>query len=845
MSIKQLPDHVVDKLRSSVTITSLNSVVLGLLRNSLDAGASKVEITVDYSRGNCTVQDDGIGIPSDEFQEGGGLGKPHRTWPHPLPYTSRFPPREAIFGRHGRFLAALANLSLLSVTSCHGSDASYNSLLLHRSRILARHLPALPEQTAMLSDHGTRVVVHNLFGSMPVRVKHRAVISADRSGTDKEWRRLVADAVATMLSWNAAAMISLCEVGSQNSVRLRSPDGPDLTLRTSRLLTQASLADAYPLSSWIPISASAGHITVRGCIATTPVSTRRAQFISIGIHPLPNECGTDAIFQEVNKVFRNSSFGAIDERVPDVQTVGKDMKSRKGVERWPMFYFRVRIRDCSPVNDADDILDGQANQLERILDLLKAVCYGFLEKQHLRPQRIHMSRNDEPPLSTSKSLGRPKTFREGRSHLSGGLPSRSSPLGAGESSRVRSDSPFDSWQRIKVGHAAKTSGGQKGRPHDTAPSEAPRYGRLAQLRGEDVGGAEETSPYFGGRLSLACRGGDSEASRKNEEQSAWLKEVLQSGETPAFDNVPRAVPRAYDDPAVPCNHPHAAGQATFESRSVNMNGRISKAALADAVVVGQVDRKFILVKLLLDGGAEGVSGREPSALVMLDQHAVDERCKLEELMGDYFVQSRTGRCTARTEALERPLTFEIGLREADSLEGSRQHLNAWGVSYHLSSRRTAAAASRGRSRSRQIAVTSLPPSVLERCRAEPRLVIDLLREESRKLAEDEGALPASQAGDPRDEGDEGDEDDGGGEEDRGWPGRFHGCPSGILELLRARACRSAVMFQDVLTHGECEELVRRVAKCAFPFQCAHGRPSMAPLVDLGEIGSSDEPGLET
>lgn len=43
------------------------------------------------------------------------------------------------------------------------------------------------------------------------------------------------------------------------------------------------------------------------------------------------------------------------------------------------------------------------------------------------------------------------------------------------------------------------------------------------------------------------------------------------------------------------------------------------------------------------------------------------------------------------------------------------------------------------------------------------------------------------------------------------------------------------MFNDVLTAAECESLVRRLARCSFPFQCAHGRPSMAPLIDLGNI----------
>ncbi len=42
------------------------------------------------------------------------------------------------------------------------------------------------------------------------------------------------------------------------------------------------------------------------------------------------------------------------------------------------------------------------------------------------------------------------------------------------------------------------------------------------------------------------------------------------------------------------------------------------------------------------------------------------------------------------------------------------------------------------------------------------------------------------------------------------------------------------MFNDPLTREQCSDLVQRVAACAFPFQCAHGRPSMVPLVHLGQ-----------
>ena len=76
--IKPLPPKVVAEIKSSITVTSLNSVVFGLLENALDAGATKIEIQVDPARGSCIIEDDGLGIHPTEFGLDGGLAKMHR-----------------------------------------------------------------------------------------------------------------------------------------------------------------------------------------------------------------------------------------------------------------------------------------------------------------------------------------------------------------------------------------------------------------------------------------------------------------------------------------------------------------------------------------------------------------------------------------------------------------------------------------------------------------------------------------------------------------------------------------------------------------------------------------------
>jgi DNA mismatch repair protein MLH3 len=76
--IRSLPPDVAQQVSSSVSITHLNEVVVELVKNSLDADAQSVTVTVDYLRGGCSVQDDGSGIPATAFAEGAGLASPYR-----------------------------------------------------------------------------------------------------------------------------------------------------------------------------------------------------------------------------------------------------------------------------------------------------------------------------------------------------------------------------------------------------------------------------------------------------------------------------------------------------------------------------------------------------------------------------------------------------------------------------------------------------------------------------------------------------------------------------------------------------------------------------------------------
>jgi len=57
----------------------------------------------------------------------------------------------------------------------------------------------------------------------------------------------------------------------------------------------------------------------------------------------------------------------------------------------------------------------------------------------------------------------------------------------------------------------------------------------------------------------------------------------------------------------------------------------------------------------------------------------------------------------------------------------------------------------------------------------------------------------------------------------------------VFFLKITYAFTGAIKFGDRLTHKQCTQLVRALAECDVPFQCAHGRPSITPLLDIGEL----------
>jgi DNA mismatch repair protein MLH3 len=873
MSIRPLPGDVIAQIRSSIVITSLNAVVCGLVENALDAGASRISISVNYGRGNCSVEDNGIGIEPADFQEGGGLGnlhcKPSRV-PAIQSYhvdrynvdTSKYPPSPDCHGRRGEFLASLASLSLLTIASHHREYRSHNALTIHNGRVVNRQLPAPPDQRILAFPSGTRVVVRDLFGSMPVRVKQRA-IELERGGSQRDFEQLIHRIVALLLPWPGEVSVSLQDAHAHRSVHLRTSGALDWTRadintvllsRSTALLSQASMVDDGEMKQWVPVGVAAPGISIKGCMSLHPVATKRVQFIALGVQPLFNDLYAHTFYEDVNTVFENSSFGVIEEATLDDEGrptktqgfTGKELKPKRGVDRWPMFFLRITLSNGSEGTEVDQLLQQRNGVVSVIADLLQMMAYEFLKKHHFRPKpvaavekikkeaRLSSTKTDQSVVSRTK----PESKR---------LPARQK-LGARTSTEpsTRTASPFDSWSRSKSSISANKPSKVVGVPgqresvtgveashrpvlQETSEPLFDRSGRLLRKPFDDDedSGASPASgttserevvvwvdPKTKIKSLIDARTGFAVKENRDNPTSAIQKHLSRESGKPSLHSKtskPPSLPSGESpfpipEPPIPqvaqpstdaqcCGTAPVSAAADAQLRTT-LEGRISKHALRNAHVLGQVDRKFILAKVLASAPASpthagGGVGETYQTLVLIDQHAADERCRVEALLELYFVpaaetsddggnarQQQQLMLVADTQPLHKLLRFDLSRKEGELLAREQGYFRHWGVVYEVFHREKQAEMVSKSSKEVTVEVRALPPSILERCRLEPRLLVEMLRKEVWKRHGEGSGLVGKRIVSAA----------------AAAAARFHDCPEGILDLIHSRACRSKSSF---------------------------------------------------
>ncbi|KXS12017.1 hypothetical protein M427DRAFT_77023, partial [Gonapodya prolifera JEL478] len=295
---------------------------------------------------------------------------------------------------------------------------------------------------------------------------------------------------------------------------------------------------------------------------------------------------------------------------------------------------------------------------------------------------------------------------------------------------------------------------------------------------------------------------------------------------------------------------------------------IDKTRLEGARVISQVDNKFIVCiaqNTPPPSDQRNESGTDKlvdHVLLIIDQHAADERCRLEQLWNELlsgakdeeilsdredstqtsttvFLNALNQKSIVASLVLPKPIEIQLSSRERAALIRYLGYFHYWGMKFDakgLEKERSDCSESLSitddtgpierlslaESDVAPVRVLALPKSIADRCATEARTTLELVRGYIQQLELSRiplDSLPISY--DPR--------------ETRSIWGIVSQCPPGLRDLMNSKACRGAIMFGDKLKQTDCEALITQLKDCDFPFSCAHGRPSMIPLITLTKV----------
>jgi len=158
MRIRRLPPLLVNQIAAGEVIERPASVVKELIENAIDAGARRIDVTIeDGGRELVQVRDDGCGIAAEDL--------PLAVAPHATSKIERAEDldRIATMGFRGEALASIASVSRLQIISRMRSEPA--------GAILEAEGETVGHVRPHAGPTGTTIIVRNLFFNTPARRK--------------------------------------------------------------------------------------------------------------------------------------------------------------------------------------------------------------------------------------------------------------------------------------------------------------------------------------------------------------------------------------------------------------------------------------------------------------------------------------------------------------------------------------------------------------------------------------------------------------------------------------------------------------------------------------------------
>ncbi|TFK43770.1 hypothetical protein BDQ12DRAFT_731752 [Crucibulum laeve] len=846
-ALERLSTRTRAKLRSTLILSSLPQIVSELVQNSLDAGARKVEIGLNCEEWTFWVKDNGSGISKDGLEtlgKGDDNGRySEQTCLFYSPkvsdisdtskiYAPGAPNVLSTFGFRGEALASAAELSCLEISSRTDAARDTWSIILKGGKTLYNG----PAVRWRRHSAGTVVCIRDAFYNIPVR-------RLSHPSPARTWE-LVRKEIETYALVFPHVLFTLEDThrsdemaGSRERI-LKIPQTPS-TLSSFRHIYGRALAEHVE-----EIAVECGPRRADGFISVNGAHSKAYQFLYINRHPiLPCD-----LHRVIEARFASSSFSknALDEGGETGLPRPTIRRSPRKAEKKPVYVLNITI----PPDEIDNYVEPAKTAVQfqdrfSVLSFLSSIIDSFLrnqgfisEHQEADPDQDNFSPSprkrrkldeythiqeqvdNEPTLSSHDHANRLNTETE--------------PVGI--YTNTNANSPEVVWTDSNTGEnfIVDTRTGNSYKQQQQQPCHT----------------GQRTQTSFINRRTIEPQG-----ARSGDDVPSWLQQALQANKAYSVPepHIPSLMiaPIDFVLPTHPHSHSSSLKQTVCQTfltglpniGSDNYAHRFGKEALRRAQVINQVDRKFIACLIsagpdtepeeVTNGEAdEEVKGASTRALVLVDQHAADERIRVERFLKELCLGFLHNRACGEDPAngikgkeLTPPKPVLLTQHEARMLEGSKEielAFRHWGIIFldpltNVFEDSKITSGTGDASGYAQVLVQSIPEVVSDKLLQGDELK-DLIKGFLGQLEVDPSSTSRSLPSDDIHELD--------------WLKALRWCPQGLLDLINSKACRGAIMFNDTLNIDQCERLIAQLSWTAFPFQCAHGRPSLVPLTNI-------------
>ncbi|KAG0085748.1 DNA mismatch repair protein [Podila epicladia] len=521
--------------------------------------------------------------------------------------------------------------------------------------------------------HGTTVSVRDLFYKFPVRQRYwseathaKVDFEVDRVKRAVEILSLINPEVAfTMIDVAKNAKVFVCKKADLHH-RIGSVLGQALSLGLTHVRSSISTDAVYSLSGYI---STQGHYN------------RSQQFVFLNNRPIMNESLSKIIAQ----LFHQSSFSKDSHQQSDTDI-------RRSRERHLVFVLMLRC----PGTEYDICADPSKVMVdfkdeERTMRVVRETVITFLEQHQFLSRAMAVSLRSQ--TSTKKRQRRLKTHLKDLS------------TSFAHMARVKSSQMSKTGQSTKVldGH---TGSGEPWMDRLTWEEELDfelDHDWVAAMLDDDF---EDQIEYErqGSQAVMFPAADYQRFERKSSSgtkpfkpgtSSIWAQDALRKWSNPVFETAPTPIQSLQVDLGLWDAHNSdkgGSGPGASTSRFFKLaegqpgyvdvrNLQLSKSLLQQARVVAQLDSKFILCVMHATSRS---SSRLMEALVVVDQHAADERVRVEKLMQEMCLCSQPGLDTGSdthqldSMAMVPPLDITLTKREWHVATAYSDWLARWG-----------------------------------------------------------------------------------------------------------------------------------------------------------------------